>query len=78
MKSYTIGVIPGDGIGPEVIQEGLKVLDTIAARGGFSIEKVHYPYSGEYYLKTKELVPESVIDEWRGLDAILLSKAPNP
>lgn len=78
MKNYKIGVIPGDGIGPEVVQEGLKVLDTIAARVGFSVEKVHYPYSGEYYLKTKELVPESVIDEWRDLDAILMGAIGHP
>ena len=50
MKSYTIGIIAGDGIGPEVIQEGLKILDATAALEGFSIDKVQYPYSGEYYL----------------------------
>jgi 3-isopropylmalate dehydrogenase len=78
MKSYTIGVIAGDGIGPDVIEEGLKILDATAALEGFSINKVHYPYSGEYYLKTKELVPESVIDEWRQLDAVLLGAIGHP
>jgi 3-isopropylmalate dehydrogenase len=75
MRSYTIGVIPGDGIGLEVIQEGLKIL---AELEDFQIEQVHYPYSGEYYLKTKELVPETVIDEWRQLDAVLLGAIGHP
>lgn len=78
MKSYTIGVIPGDGIGPEVIEQGLKILDAAAALENFKIEKIHYPFSGEYYLKTKELVSESVIDEWRQLDAVLLGAIGHP
>ena len=78
MKSYSIGVIPGDGIGPEVIKEGLRVLEVIAEKEGFKVDLVHYPYSGEYYLKTNELVPESVIDEWRKLDAILLGAIGHP
>lgn len=78
MNSYTIGVIPGDGIGPEVIREGLKILDAVAALEGFSIDKIEYPYSGEYYLKTKELVPERVIEEWKDLDAVLLGAIGHP
>jgi 3-isopropylmalate dehydrogenase len=57
MRSYDIGVIPGDGIGPEVLREGIKVLDAVAAAEGFSYRPVEYPYSGGYYLRTKELVP---------------------
>ncbi len=78
MTSYKIGVIPGDGIGPEVAAEGLKVLAAVAEREGFAYDLVEYPYSGEYYLKTKELVPEAVIDEWRGLDAVLLGAIGHP
>ncbi|HET7039769.1 MAG TPA: 3-isopropylmalate dehydrogenase [Gemmatimonadales bacterium] len=78
MRSYDIGIIPGDGIGPEVLREGLKVLDAVAAAEGFSYKPVHYPYSGEHYLKTKELVPPSVIDEWRTLDAVLLGAIGHP
>jgi len=78
MKTYKIGVIAGDGIGPEVMREGLKVLRTVAARHEFAAELVEYPYSGEYYLKTKELVPERVIDEWRTLDAVLLGAIGHP
>jgi len=78
MKSYNIGVLPGDGIGPEVTHEGLKVLAATAASEGFEYKLVDYPYSGEYYLKTKELVPNSVIDEWRTLDAVLLGAIGHP
>jgi 3-isopropylmalate dehydrogenase len=78
MASHNIGVIPGDGIGPEVLREGLKVLEAVAAAGGFTYKLVEYPYSGAYYLKTKELVPGSVIDEWRTLDAVLLGAIGHP
>ena len=78
MKTYNIGVIAGDGIGPEVMREGVRVLRAIAAQDGFAAELVEYPYSGEYYLKTKELVPERVIDEWRALDAVLLGAIGHP
>ena len=78
MKDYSIGVLPGDGIGPEVTREALKVLEAAADLEGFRYQLVDYPYSGEYYLKTKELVPESVIDEWRTLDAVLLGAIGHP
>jgi 3-isopropylmalate dehydrogenase len=78
MTSYNIGVLPGDGIGPEVTREGLKVLAAVSAAEGFEYKLVDYPYSGEYYLKTKELVPNSVIDEWRTLDAVLLGAIGHP
>jgi 3-isopropylmalate dehydrogenase len=76
--TYTIGVLPGDGIGPEVTHEGLKVLEAVAGIEGFTYDLVDYPYSGEHYLKTKELVPDKVIDEWRTLDAVLLGAIGHP
>jgi len=78
LATHEIGLIPGDGIGPEVIREAIKVLDAVAAIDGFSYETIEYPYSGEHYLRTKELVPDSVIDEWRGLDAVLLGAIGHP
>ena len=78
MTTYNIGVISGDGIGPEVTAEGIKVLRSLMADGGFDCNLVEYPYSGTYYLKTKELVPERVIDEWRGLDAVFLGAIGHP
>jgi len=78
MKTYRIGVLPGDGIGPEVVRQALKVLAAVQPLEGFAVEQVEYPYSGEYYLRTKELVPETVIDEWRTLDAVLLGAIGHP
>lgn len=78
MKTYDIGVISGDGIGPEVINEGLRVLQAVMSLEGFDCNFVEYPYSGEHYLRTKELVPEKVIDEWRSLDAVLLGAIGHP
>jgi 3-isopropylmalate dehydrogenase len=76
--TYKIGVIPGDGIGPEVTREGLKVLRAVSQLEGFQYELVEYPYSGEHYLRTKELVPDSTIDEWRTLHAVLLGAIGHP
>ncbi len=78
MKTYKIGIIPGDGIGPEVMAEGLKVLHAVAELSGFTCELTEYPYSGEHYLRTRELVPPSVIEEWRTLDAVLLGAIGHP
>ena len=78
MSRYKIGVIPGDGIGPEVAAEGLKALEAAAGLDGFEYELVEYPYSGAHYLKTHELVPDVVIDEWRELDAVLLGAIGHP
>ncbi len=78
MRTYNIGVIPGDGLGPEVVAEGLKVLRAVMKSEDFDCNFVKYPYSGEYYLKTKELVPERVIDEWRMLDAVFLGAIGHP
>ena len=78
MKTYKIGSIPGDGIGPEVQREGLKVLAAVSEIAGFRYQLVEYPYSGTHYLATKELVPDRVIDEWRTLDAVLLGAIGHP
>jgi tartrate dehydrogenase/decarboxylase / D-malate dehydrogenase len=56
VKTYTIPVIPGDGIGPEVIAEGRKVLDRAAALHHFAIHWKEFPLGAEHYLKTGELV----------------------
>jgi 3-isopropylmalate dehydrogenase len=69
---YKIGVLAGDGIGPEVVEQGLKVLDACAARFGFGYEKVEYPYGADHYLATGEMLPEHALDEMRQLDAIYL------
>jgi len=78
MKTYDIGYLPGDGIGPEVLQEAAKVLKRVAGIEGFEYKFVDYPHSGEHYLKTGELVTDAVIDEWRTLDAVLLGAIGHP
>ncbi len=78
VKTYNIGIIAGDGIGPEVTNEAMKVLRAVMQNGDFDFNFVEYPYSGAYYLKTKELVPDKVIDEWKTLDAVFLGAIGHP
>src|SRR5947199_2163553 len=66
-----IAVMPGDGVGKEVIAEGLKVLGVVARKFEFKYETTHYPFSGEYYLQTKETLPDSALKELAAHDAIL-------
>jgi 3-isopropylmalate dehydrogenase len=67
-------VVPGDGIGPEVTAEGLKVLEAAMAghAGGLTLEQTHYELGAERYLATGEVLPDAVLEEIRGHDAILL------
>ena len=69
---YKIAVIPGDGTGPEVVAEGLKVLRAVAASRGFTYSTTTYDFGGERYLRTGETLPDSALDEFRQHDAILL------
>ena len=77
-RTYRIAVIPGDGTGPEVIREGLKVLEAVAQRTGFSVELIHYDIGGDRYLKTGEILPDSVLKELRGASAIFLGAIGHP
>lgn len=77
MKTYNIAVIPGDGIGPEVIREGVKVLN--ASKGGnFNINFHYYDFGAERYLKTGETLPDSAIEEFKDMDAIYLGAVGDP
>ncbi|MCK4802225.1 3-isopropylmalate dehydrogenase, partial [bacterium] len=75
---YKIGVIPGDGVGPEVIREGLKVIDAASKKAGFKYETVTYDFGGERYLKTGEVLPDSALEEMKQLDAIYLGAVGHP
>src|SRR3989339_711833 len=75
---YKIAVIPGDGTGPEVVREGLKVLDAVSKKAGFKYEIVGYDLGGARYLRTKELVPDSVLKELTKMDAIYLGAIGHP
>ena len=77
-SAYRIAVIAGDGVGPEVVREGLRVLDAVSQIEGFRYETTAYPFGAEHYLKTRELMPESVLDELRQFDAIYLGAIGDP
>jgi len=78
MKTYQIGVIAGDGTGPEVIREGRKVLDVAAKKFGIKLNYVDYDLGGERYKKTGEILPDSVVPELKKLDAIYLGAIGHP
>ncbi|MFP4473008.1 MAG: 3-isopropylmalate dehydrogenase [Candidatus Omnitrophota bacterium] len=78
MKSYKIAVIPGDGIGPEVVREGLKVLEAVQKRFGFKVETADFDFGGERYLRTGETLPDNAVEELKGFDAIYLGGIGHP
>jgi 3-isopropylmalate dehydrogenase len=75
---YKIAVIPGDGTGPEVIREGLKVLEAVSNKFHFKYHLEHYDLGGERYLKTGETLPDSVLEELKKMDAIYLGAIGHP
>ena len=77
-KTYRIGVMGGDGTGPEVIHEGLKVLHAAAKKYGFALDLVDYDLGGERYKRTGEILPDSVLAELKKLDAIYLGAIGHP
>lgn len=79
MQQYNIAVIAGDGIGPEVIGEAVKVLRAIAQKDGrFSFSFTDFPWGCEYYLKTGEMMPADGLGTLRDFDAILLGAVGYP
>ncbi len=77
-KKYNIAVMGGDGTGPEVIKEGIKVLQAAATKHSFAVDLVHYDLGGERYKKTGEILPDSVLAELRKHDAIYLGAIGHP
>ena len=77
-SEYNIAVIAGDGIGPEVVREGLKVLDTVAAEHGFSVKLTEYPHGAEHFLKTGETMPDAAFDRIRGMHAVIFGAIGDP
>lgn len=75
---YKIAVIPGDGTGPEVVNEGLKVLKAISEKHHFTYETILYNVGGERYKKTGETLPDSVLKELESADAIYLGAIGHP
>ncbi len=77
-KTYKIAVLPGDGTGPEVIREGLKVLNAAAAKFGFNVETTSFPWGGEHYLATGEILPDDAADQLKKFDAVFLGAIGHP
>ena len=73
-RSIRLAVVPGDGIGPEVVAEGLKVLDAL----GLTIDQTVYELGAAYWHKTGEVLPDETLEEIRGHDAILLGAVGDP
>ena len=74
----TIGVIAGDGVGPEVVREALAVLEAVAGAEGFRYETVPFDLGGERYLKTGDVLPDDALEDLRRCDAILLGAVGHP
>jgi len=78
MKSFNLAVIAGDGIGPEVVAEGLKVLEVVSANYGVTFKKTEYDLGAKYWHKTGETLPDSVMAELAKSDVILLGAVGDP
>ncbi len=75
---HKIAVIGGDGTGPEVIAQGIKVLDAVSKAEGINLEFTHFNFGGENYLKTGEVLPETAIEDLSKFDAIYLGAIGHP
>ena len=79
MNTHKIAVIAGDGIGPEVISEGIKVLNEVAALdGGFKFEFTHFPWGCDYYKENGKMMADDGIEQLKKFDAIFLGAVGAP
>ena len=69
-RTYKIAAIPGDGVGPEIVPAGIKVLDAVAGHFGFGLEYEEFPYGAGYYKKTGEFMPDDALDVLTAFDAL--------
>jgi 3-isopropylmalate dehydrogenase len=76
--TYSIAHLPGDGVGPEVTEVAAGCVDAVAGRHGFAVDWRHYPLGAQHFLATGEVLPDSVLDELRKHDAILLGAVGSP
>ena len=72
--AHRVGVIGGDGIGPEVVTEGLKVI----AAAGVDLDTTHYDLGGSRYLRDGTVLDDATVEEWRGLDALYMGAVGTP
>ncbi len=77
-KTYNIAVIPGDGTGPEVVAEGIKVLDAVSDKAGFKLDYSYFDFGGDRYIKTGEILPDSAVEDLKKFDCIYLGAIGHP
>ena len=75
---YNIALIPGDGIGPQIIREGKKVIEAASFQYGLEINWIEFPFGAEHYLRTGELLPDSALKEIEDMDAIYFGAIGDP
>ena len=79
MRTHKIAAIPGDGIGIEVINEGIRVLQVLADRlGEFQIELTSFPWGSDYYMETGDMMATDGLEELKKFDAIYFGSAGDP
>jgi len=78
MSEYDIAEIAGDGIGPEVTAEAMKVLDAASEIYGFKLRKTVYPFGTDHYLATEEIFPDKAFEEVKGMNAVFLGAIGDP
>ncbi|NLD99455.1 MAG: 3-isopropylmalate dehydrogenase [Fibrobacter sp.] len=78
MKTFNIALMPGDGTGPEVLREGVKVLEAIAPKYDLKFNFTNYDFGGERYKRTGETLPQSAIEEFKKYNAIYLGAIGHP
>ena len=79
MASYKVALVPGDGVGAEVVVEARKVLDSLAAQDGtISFQYTHFPWGSDYYRETGRMMPEDGLEQLRPHDAILFGAVGDP
>lgn len=78
MKSYKVALIPGDGTGPEMLQEGVKVLQAAAKKFAFDLAFKDFDYGGERYLRSGEVLPAGAVEELKKYHAIYLGAIGHP
>jgi 3-isopropylmalate dehydrogenase len=77
-KEYNVALLPGDGTGPEVLAEGIKVVQAASKKYGFIVKFTTYDLGGERYKRTGEVLPDSIVNELRQHDAIYLGAIGHP
>jgi len=77
-NSYNIAVLPGDGIGPEIVNEGLKALKAVSEINGLKLNFTTFGFGGEHYKKTGETLPQSAIEELKDFHAIYIGAIGHP